>query len=385
MKCMHCIALHCIAESNVESRAFWLPHCEMLDYSSILHTILIFSLRFSNYSFTSLTHTHTHKGIGKDGGLDEVALKMNVLKGENDFFLTSIQSIEKGGILSAVDEVSAGIPTSADADWSDVDLVYQVESYIYTWPMVQLTYIYVRKDLPSFIPDPRAQGLLVAFLKSMFNPLYNEECETRYHFVAVTGALQELALEAIDLLQTSSSSVTPTWIIESSDILEDGIGMGDYVLSTRRESVGQIQQHYLLNSLEDATTKVDHISSDLKELRLVMAEALNETWDVLSAELEELMLTQQSFDQHDQKQLNASFVMSILSLCLCFVLLVVMCRQQRTIAQLRTSVNTATAGSVRPAPLPESSPHHRKTSSHNHKRSRSHGNSGGGGGDIDGH
>jgi hypothetical protein len=66
-------------------------------------------------------------GIGYDSGLEEVALKMDVFVNNDRFFMTSIEAIDKGGILSAVDTEGAGIPTRADADWSAVDLVYQVE------------------------------------------------------------------------------------------------------------------------------------------------------------------------------------------------------------------------------------------------------------------
>ena len=49
------------------------------------------------------------------------------LKKNNGFYLTSQDSFKRGGILSALEEESAGIPEKADADWSGVDLINQVE------------------------------------------------------------------------------------------------------------------------------------------------------------------------------------------------------------------------------------------------------------------
>jgi hypothetical protein len=69
-------------------------------------------------------------GHGHFEELQEVALEMDHKKNDG-FYLTSQDSFKRGGILSALEEESAGIPETADADWSGVDLVNKVEVSYY--------------------------------------------------------------------------------------------------------------------------------------------------------------------------------------------------------------------------------------------------------------
>jgi phosphate transport system substrate-binding protein len=69
---------------------------------------------------------YVDSGHGHSEQLQEVALEMDHKK-NNGFYLTSQDSFKRGGILSALEEESAGIPESADFDWSGVDLINQVE------------------------------------------------------------------------------------------------------------------------------------------------------------------------------------------------------------------------------------------------------------------
>ena len=69
---------------------------------------------------------YVDSGLGHDEDLGEVALKVEGFTSQ-DFFLTSAQALQKGGVLSALDEEEANIPDSADADWSGVDLINQVK------------------------------------------------------------------------------------------------------------------------------------------------------------------------------------------------------------------------------------------------------------------
>jgi hypothetical protein len=186
-----------------------------------------------------------------------------------------------------------------------------------------LTYIYVRKDLPSFIPDPEAQSLLVAFLKALYNDDYVTKCEEDFGFVRITGALRDLALEGIEMLQISPEA--PTWVFESSAVLPEG-GQGDYVISARRKLSFLVEQDHLVErtsklelELEEALTNMDRIEGIAKE-----AETTAKNADLL----EGIDLSGFSnFDEGEEKRLNVAFILSIVSLCLWFVTTAVICVQ----------------------------------------------------------
>jgi ABC-type phosphate transport system substrate-binding protein len=51
-----------------------------------------------------------------------------------------------------------------------------------TWPIVAMTYIYVKKDL-TFISDPASQSLVKAFLEAVYSDEYITQCEEEFGFV----------------------------------------------------------------------------------------------------------------------------------------------------------------------------------------------------------
>ena len=112
----------------------------------------------------------------------------------------------------------------------------------YTWPVVAMTYIYVRKDL-SYLPGPSAH-LLKAFLTALYMPEYNEVCAEAFGFVPVTGELKDKAEAAITGLTTSGGE---DWYFELST--EVGIGQGDYVFSVKRDSYSEIEQDMLVEQV----------------------------------------------------------------------------------------------------------------------------------------
>ena len=75
---------------------------------------------------TKGTIGYVDSGHGHSQRLQEVAVEMD-LKNHPGFYLTSRTSFERGGIISALESESAGIPDRADADWSQVDLINQLE------------------------------------------------------------------------------------------------------------------------------------------------------------------------------------------------------------------------------------------------------------------
>ena len=112
----------------------------------------------------------------------------------------------------------------------------------FTWPIVALTYIYVRQDL-TYLSGPSAH-LLKAFLTALYMPEYNEVCAEEFGFVPVTGELKEKAEAAIQGLTTSGGT---DWYFELST--EVGTGQGDYVFSVKRDSYSEIEQDQLVKQV----------------------------------------------------------------------------------------------------------------------------------------
>eukprot|EP00934_Nitzschia_sp_Nitz4_P003982 Nitzschia sp. Nitz4//scaffold216_size36101//28990//30714//NITZ4_007785-RA/size36101-snap-gene-0.19-mRNA-1//-1//CDS//3329542206//3972//frame0 len=261
-------------------------------------------------------------GTAYDEGLQEAALRVESVNFRNgDLYLDSRNSISKGGLLPALESESATIPNSTLADWSSVDLINQVDGYVYTWPMVILTYIYVRRDLTEFIPDPRAQSLLVTFLKNLYDEHYMSICESRYQFTLVTGEIQEMALEGINSIIVDEDA--PEWLVETDSVLGKGIGQGDYVISNRRQSSTFVEQEILMEALTEAEAEVEVLTLELESLQEELM-AMNETVTELQASQIELQ-TAEEFSGDDRDRLNSSFVMSIVAITLWAVAFAFMC------------------------------------------------------------
>jgi len=206
--------------------------------------------------------------------------------------------------------------------------------------MVAITYVIVRKDLPSFIPDPRAQSLLVVFLKSLYDSDFISKCQEDYLFLPVPENLREIALKSIESLTVSSGA--PTWIKEV-DVSEDGSGTGEYVISNYRSlaSVGDIAT--LTKHSQDTKDQFNMITEDLNQMKKALA-AIEE------AELARLsnQLRQEEIDQLIEdigKRADLGFIIAIASLSLAFLCLLMLIRQQTFFRRNETKSTTATVTS----------------------------------------
>lgn len=191
-----------------------------------------------------------------------------------------------------------------------------------------MTYILVRKDVSTFIPDPRAQSLLAAFLKGLYDPVYVEKCETEYHFLTVKGELREMALASIDMLELSAEA--PEWIQET-DILAEG-GQDNFVISTRRKRIFAIQQEILTEKVHRSESALETITEEMRAVRATASK--------LEADLEYVVLEHANPDNawsEEQSRIDAGFRMGIASLVLWFFSFVVICVQQRKLQRLEAN------------------------------------------------
>ena len=186
---------------------------------------------------------------------------------------------------------------------------------------MSLSYLFVRKDLPSFISNPESQSLLVAFLKAFYDENYIGECRDEFGFVPITGDLRELALEGIEMLETSPEA--PTWIFEGDTVLTEG-GQGDYVISKRRKHAYIVEQDLLedrADKMEDALkvtlSKIDELEATIR--RLEAGGQLQETSGSGDEANYVDELDSDVYDDDEAKRLDAAFIMGIVSLS-CWVL-----------------------------------------------------------------
>eukprot|EP00586_Coscinodiscus_wailesii_P015525 CAMPEP_0172494190 /NCGR_PEP_ID=MMETSP1066-20121228/39669_1 /TAXON_ID=671091 /ORGANISM="Coscinodiscus wailesii, Strain CCMP2513" /LENGTH=424 /DNA_ID=CAMNT_0013264939 /DNA_START=171 /DNA_END=1445 /DNA_ORIENTATION=- len=176
-------------------------------------------------------------GHGHSQGLIEIDLE-----NKDGKYLTSKVSAEKGGIGNA----AAAIPDRADADFGNVDLLNKPGEW--TWPIVAMSYVYVRKDL-SHITDDQEKTLLKYFLESLYDPDVISQCEDNFGFVRVPESVKTIAMNGLKTLDVGSG--TP-WTTETNTMV--GTGMGYYVISAKRRTYAELTYSSFaddLNSMEE--------------------------------------------------------------------------------------------------------------------------------------
>jgi hypothetical protein len=181
----------------------------------------------------------------------------------------------------------------------------------YTWPIVAMSYVYVKKDL-TFLEDPAAQSLLKAFLQALYSDQYISQCEKEFGFVRISGDLQQKALATIDSLVLSEGA--PEWTFEQDT--QKRTGQQDYVISEKRASYSEVEQDGLVKS-------VDGLMDELTELKAKNAEL----------ELEVLELIEHQHEKDDQllesgtdqdTQLKAALALACVSFILWCLAIIVM-------------------------------------------------------------
>jgi hypothetical protein len=254
-------------------------------------------------------------GHGHAEGLTEISLK-----NADGKYLNSKEAAAGGGIMSAT--LGAGIPDSLESNFGNVNLLNRDGPS--TWPIVAMTYVYVRKDL-SYIAEVQEQTLLKAFLKALYKDNYVDECDGDFGFVRVSGELKDRAILAIDGLLVGEGA--EDWVFEESTFPR--VGSLDYVISQKRESYSEIQQ-------DRAVDMVGSLQSEIKVLK-TENKALKESIGSLGEELQQITTmvgevetasksaTQDDeliFGEDEETALKAALALSIISFALWMLALI---------------------------------------------------------------
>lgn len=156
-----------------------------------------------------------------------------------------------------------------------------------------MSYIYVRTQIWLYMTDEYNRGLLKLFLQSLYMDKYFTANCAQLGFFAVPTSIREKATRGIDDIEwefTSNQGNNP-WSFEiDTRPLE---GPDDYVISSKR-------QNYQGVVLDDVTSTENTLLEDTKALFALAEEELNFN----------------KFSDTNQKQLNASLVLSALSFTL---------------------------------------------------------------------
>lgn len=270
-------------------------------------------------------------GHGHKAGLEEVRLKN--LEGN---FLNVREADEKGGIQQAERDV---LPEgNATVDFSEVSLINRPGEY--TWPMVALTYVYVRTNLNKLMPNHETRSLLITWLRALYRPEYIKICE-KYDFKLPSDDITTYGIKNIDLLiemlnkDANETHKTETWVFEEAGNTQKIVGAGDYVISAKRHPVEP-------TDLDEVADNVAMIGGDLLKAEAKLNEVGEKVQD-LTGKLNTMEVTvdgiskspgtggggqpqappqkvvSESFGSDEETQLTAALVLS----CLSFVFSVV--------------------------------------------------------------
>jgi hypothetical protein len=233
-------------------------------------------------------------GHGLDAGLSEVRLQSTT---DPAIFFHSHES------TPIVEAITADVlPMTATSDFSNVTFLNQRTTPM-TWPLILMTYIYVRTDLPSYLLQPYEQTLLIAFLRTFFNADYVDVCSKLYGFTLMKDipAMKAYGEAAITIVEQSiNATATPPWIFESKT--NPIVGAGPYVFSNKRKEILDV-------TVQDLTTAVMSIETALTE-RVDSDTVTTMKINILEKQVEEILLeikklqTHSHFDTHEESNDN---------------------------------------------------------------------------------
>lgn len=206
-------------------------------------------------------------GHGQAEGLPEIELE-----NADGTVQTSAKAAERDGIASALDAAQDILPQRADDDWSKVSLINLPGQY--TWPIVLLTYVYVREDL-TYFDDPEEQTLLKAFLQALYLPEYIQQCVEDHGFTLPTDSMKNFALAAIEGLRTVEGAEKWEFEFDTTPIL----AQGDFYISTKRRTHNEVERDVIFSAVEELQTRTAELELLLTESQTTLARVEEDTFD----------------------------------------------------------------------------------------------------------
>lgn len=250
-------------------------------------------------------------GHGWDEGLTEIELQNKAGK-----FISSYDSFNSGGTGVAATKATQNI-ASFDASFDNVDLLDQEGDT--TWPILVMSYIYVRTNIDEYITDPGRLGLLHFFLKAMYMTEYIDECK-QYGFTPVPKEVRDKALDTIDTKVNFAGAQEWTYMGDINPI----DGQGDWVITPKRRGYAELERSTIAGDLAVMNTQ----TKSFDNVNAILAD-LMKSIDAKDKKIEKLETDFKSLNQeqtdHDSSHHTASVfaIISFVLWCLTLVYLVV--------------------------------------------------------------
>jgi len=187
------------------------------------------------------------------------------LKNEDGKYLTSADAYSKGGITYAA---SSGVtPDRADLDWSSVEFLNKPGAD--TWPIVVMSYVYVRKDVNRFMDSKEERGLLKLFLEALYDDEekeYFKPCE-KLGFAPPPKDVKRVAIEGIESISWDLSDNDNDENMWSHEIDTIPItGMGKYVISAKRRSLSGVSIEDIAGAEAKLKGEVEYLTATVQSL-----------------------------------------------------------------------------------------------------------------------
>jgi len=167
-------------------------------------------------------------------GWSKELAEVNV-KNQDGTYLTSRYAHENGGISDAAS--NGEVPDRADLDWSDVNFLNKAGKN--TWPIVVMSYVYVRKDVNRFMQNVDERGLMKLFLEALYDEEYFGNCK-KLGFSAPPKDVVDIAKEGIESVNWAFLDNENMWSFEYAHTTRKIDGMGKYVISGKRKSLAGV-------------------------------------------------------------------------------------------------------------------------------------------------
>jgi ABC-type phosphate transport system substrate-binding protein len=227
---------------------------------------------------------YLESGHGWSESLSEISLQ-----NKEGTFTTSKQAFANGGIASAA--ASVKVP-NADEDWGAIEFIDKAGKN--TFPIVLMSYVYVRTNISLYITEAVDRGLLELFLESLYMDDYIGQCSK----LAFTPMPVEIKIKALSGIQQKIKWNFPVewngrnkWEFETKTA--PLVGAEKYRISSKRKSYQGI-------AIDDILTM------EANELQAIKA--------FFSLAEEELGF--KKFLREDEKRINDAMILAAISFSL---------------------------------------------------------------------
>eukprot|EP00560_Eucampia_antarctica_P006558 CAMPEP_0197824842 /NCGR_PEP_ID=MMETSP1437-20131217/2049_1 /TAXON_ID=49252 ORGANISM="Eucampia antarctica, Strain CCMP1452" /NCGR_SAMPLE_ID=MMETSP1437 /ASSEMBLY_ACC=CAM_ASM_001096 /LENGTH=482 /DNA_ID=CAMNT_0043424635 /DNA_START=118 /DNA_END=1563 /DNA_ORIENTATION=+ len=223
------------------------------------------------------------------------------LENKNGKFLSSKYAMMNGGISAAAESLPADLDLSMDFD----NINYLNKPGDYTWPIVAMSYIYVRKDLNDVTSDIHTQALLKAFLLAIYDKNIISECD-EYGFTRIPDSVRNKGIDVINGLELAATA--PTFIFEdASTKLYDG--QDNFVISRKIRRYNDVVRGTQEADVQDLIKRATQTESTVSALDSAVTRMTGQPISVVAP-------TGRVFTDDDYNKLMAALVLGTISFCL---------------------------------------------------------------------